>query len=61
MTPQQVKQLREKAGLSLAEAARCVQIAQRSWQRYEAGDRKIPPGLVELFCMKNGLKYPPDL
>jgi DNA-binding XRE family transcriptional regulator len=57
MTPEQVKALREKSGLSVAEAARCVQIADRSWQRYESGERKIPEGIVELFCLKNGLKY----
>lgn len=57
MTPDEVKQLREKAGLSVAEAARCVRISDRSWQRYESGDRKIPEGIVELFCIKNGLKY----
>lgn len=56
MTPNQVKAMREKAGLSVAEAARCVQIERRSWQRYESGERKIPPGIVELFCLKNGIK-----
>lgn len=57
MKPEQVKELREKAGLSIAQAARCVQIADRSWQRYESGDRAIPPGIVELFCLKNGIEY----
>jgi len=60
MKPESVRALRDKAGLSVAEAARCVQIERRSWQRYESGERTIPPGLVELFCMKNGLKYPPE-
>jgi DNA-binding transcriptional regulator YiaG len=59
LLPKDVKMLREKAGLSIAQAARCVQIAERSWQRYESGDREIPPGLVELFCLKNGIKYQP--
>lgn len=59
MKPEAVKEMRENAGLSIAQAARCVQIADRSWQRYESGDRQIPPGLVELFCIKNGIKYPP--
>lgn len=59
MTPEEVKQLRESSAMSVAEAARCVQIAGRSWQRYESGERKIPEGIVELFCIKNGLKYPP--
>jgi predicted transcriptional regulator len=59
MNSESVRALREKAGLSVAQAARSVQIADRSWQRYESGDRKIPPGLVELFCLKHGIKYPP--
>ena len=58
MTPQEVKELRLRAGASVHEAARCVQIADRSWQRYESGERKIPEGIVELFCIKNGIKYP---
>jgi DNA-binding transcriptional regulator YiaG len=59
LQPEDVKKLREQAGLSVAMAARTVQISDRSWQRYESGDRQIPPGLVELFCIKNGLPYPP--
>jgi len=58
MLPEEVKRMRKKAGLSIAQAARIVQIADRSWQRYESGDRKIPPGLVELFCLKTGIGYP---
>lgn len=57
MTPEEIKQMRRDAGVSVSEAARMVKIADRSWQRYESGGRKIPPGLVELFCMKNGLDY----
>jgi len=57
MEPAEVIALRELAGLSIAEAARTVQIAERSWRRYEAGERSIPPGLVELFCMKTGIDY----
>lgn len=52
MTPKEVKEMRLKAGLSVSEAARIVLISDRSWQRYESGDRKIPPGLVELFQIK---------
>ena len=59
MTPEAVKAMRESAGLSIAQAARCVQIADRSWQRYESGDREIPPGIIKLFCIKNGIEYPP--
>jgi len=60
MKPDEVKALREESDLSVAESARCVQISGRSWQRYESGERKVPEGIVELFCIKNGLKYPRD-
>lgn len=58
MSPEQLKALRLKAGLSVHQAASCVQIADRSWQRYESGERIIPGGIVELFCIKNGIPYP---
>jgi transcriptional regulator with XRE-family HTH domain len=52
-----LKQLRLSLGLSVTDCARQVRIADRSWQRYESGDRKPPEGLLELFCLKNGLDY----
>ena len=55
ITPEQLKSLRMEAGRSISESARDVHISDRSWQRYESGDRAIPDGVVELFCIKNGL------
>jgi transcriptional regulator with XRE-family HTH domain len=52
-----LKGTRESIGLSVADAAKQVRIDRRSWQRYESGDRKPPEGLLELFCLKNGLDY----
>ena len=52
-----VKQVRQSLGLSVADAAKQVRIDRRSWQRYESGDRQPPDGLLELFCLKNGLDY----
>ena len=60
MTSEQVKKMRQDAGLSIAAAARCVSIAERSWQRYEDGSRRVPMAVVELFCIKNKLRYPPE-
>ncbi len=57
MTAEELKKLRIKLGLSISESARAVQISDRSWQRYESGDRRIPEGVVELYCLKNGVKY----
>lgn len=53
-----LKQLRAKHELSQDDAARLVHVTQRSWARYEAGDRTPPEGLLELFCLKLGEKYP---
>lgn len=52
-----IKHLRQRLGLSVADAAKQVRIDRRSWQRYESGDRKPPHGLLELFCIKNGLSF----
>lgn len=56
-----LKSLRNKHGLSQNEAAALVRVTQRSWARYESGDRTPPCGLLELFCIKIGEKYPEAL
>lgn len=53
----QIKKTRQALGLSVTDCARQVRIADRSWQRYESGERVPPDGLIELFCIKNGLDY----
>ena len=59
MSPEELKKLRNKAGVSVDVAARQVEITTRSWQRYESGERKIPKGVVKLFCLTNSIDYPP--
>ena len=54
MTHEHLKQLRKGAGLSQSKAADLVHVSQRSWARYESGDRHVPRGVLELFCMKIG-------
>ena len=54
-----LKALRKKLGLSLAGAAARVHVTPRTWARYEAGERKVPEGVVHLFCIQSGVKYPP--
>lgn len=49
MKPEQLKRLRLDNDLSVSEAARIVGISDRSWQRYESGQRKIPQGVVDDF------------
>ena len=51
-TPAEVLAAREAAGLSQTAAAVLVYSALRSWQQWEAGDRRMHPGLWELFRIK---------
>lgn len=53
-----LKKLRKELGLSLANAALQVHVTPRTWARYEKGDRKIPEGIVHLFCNENNIEYP---
>lgn len=56
-THEKLRAIRIEHGLSQAKAAALVRITQRSWARYEAGDREPPEGVLELFCLKLGLDY----
>lgn len=58
MKPNELRELRESLGLSVADAARQVAVNIRTWQRWESGDRSIPRGAIKLFCMVNGLGVP---
>jgi len=60
MDGKQLKSIRENLGFSLAKASAQVHIHPRTWSRYEIGEKPIPEGIIELFCIKNKLKYPID-
>lgn len=47
--PADIRAAREAAGLSQTAAADLVHSKLRTWQQWEAGDRKMHPGLWELF------------
>lgn len=49
-----IRDARIVAGLTQTEAAQIVRVSLRTWQRWEAGDRSMPPGLFELFMLKTG-------
>ena len=51
-TPDEIKEARKKAGLTQTAAASLVHKALRSWQQWEAGDRKIDLDTWELFLIK---------
>ena len=52
--PAEIKAAREAAGLSQTSAAELVHSGLRTWQQWEAGDRRMHPGLWELFRLTMG-------
>lgn len=62
ITPEELKKLRNGLGLTQAEAAKVVHVSKRTWVSWEIkqgleNHRKMPEGLIELFCLKNNIKY----
>ena len=55
-TPEKIKATRVRKKLSQSDAADLVHSALRTWQQWEAGDRKMHPGLWELFCIKTAAR-----
>lgn len=51
-SPAAIRAAREAAGLSQTSAAELVHGSLRAWQQWEAGDRRMHPGLWELFRLK---------
>ncbi len=54
-TPQIIKNTRVTLGYTQKEMAEMLHVSLRAWQLWEAGDRKMPPGLWELCVIKAGL------
>ena len=64
ITPEQLRSTRKGMGLTAKMAAASVRVTERTWQGYEAPEisksfRAMPAGLLELFCIKHDLPYPP--
>ena len=61
-TPQEVREARDRAGLSQAEAARKIISSKRSWEKWESlstGEiRRMHPGLFKLFLITTGQPVP---
>ena len=51
-TPEQIRAARDAAGLSQADAASLIYSTERTWQGWEQGERRMHPGLWELFLRK---------
>jgi DNA-binding transcriptional regulator YiaG len=56
LSGEELKALRKKLGLSLAQASRQVEVSARTWARWESGDQSIPDGALKLFRILNGLE-----
>jgi len=54
-TPKILREARLRLGYTQKEAAAMVHVTTRAWQLWEAGQRKMPPGLWELCVIKVGL------
>lgn len=61
-TPFEIREAREKAGLSTTEAAAKVLGSQRAWEKWEslneAENRRMHPGLFKLFLITTGQPVP---
>jgi len=53
-SPAEVRAAREAAKLTQTEAAERIHGTLRAWQDYEGGQRRMHPGLFELFLIKTG-------
>lgn len=54
--PATIVAAREAANLTQSAAAELVHSSLRTWQQWEAGDRRMHPGLWELFALKTNFK-----
>jgi len=55
MSGAELKALRKTLGLSLAQAARQVEVSARSFARWESGAQNIPEGAIKLFKLLNNI------
>jgi len=51
-TPAEIRAARESAELSQTAAGALVHTTVRTWQQWEAGDRRMHPAFWELFRLK---------
>lgn len=56
MMQNNLKEMRRSLGLSVARAARQVEVSTRTWARWEAGKQVMPDGALKLFRIVNGLE-----
>lgn len=52
--PAEVRAAREVAGHTQTEAAAVLYMARGAWARWESGERRMEPALLELYKIKTG-------
>lgn len=57
--PHAIRAARLALGLSQTEAGALIYVGLRAWQQYEAGDRRLHPGLWELWQIKTKTRQTP--
>lgn len=61
--PQALTQARQRAGLTQTQAAKLLGAGLRTWQQWEAGDRRVPASALELWLITgiaDGILQPSD-
>ncbi len=53
-TTKEILAARERAGLTQTAAGELIYGSLRTWQDWESGERRMHPGLFELFLIKTG-------
>ena len=53
--PEEIRAARDAVNLTQTQAGDLVHAKLRTWQQWEAGDRKMHPGFWELFRIKTAL------
>jgi len=56
-----IKAARAAAGLTQTTAARLICSTLRTWQQWEAADRRMHPALFELFLLKCHMRADPQI
>lgn len=57
ITPEMVIEARKIADLTQKQSATLVYVDERTWQRWESGDRNMPRGLFKLYLMETKQVY----
>lgn len=59
-TVEEIKAARAAAGLTQKQSGELILGTSRAWEQYEIGNRRMHPGLWELFLIKTGQKTLPQ-